>query len=211
MLDIGCSGGVAEILLAREGKNATGIDRDAKAIAEAEDLKSREEPAIRQKINFIRADFLQLECSNRLYDTVMLSDVLQEALFPQAFIQKALGLLKEGGILAATVPFGLNTREPGKTTYYLFDFLELFLPHAPLLDYGVLKGRTAYVKAVKARDYDGMLLDLRDVMGKSEKAFLEKEKRYAGEAKIAEEIRSLRKEIRLKPLPAECRLRRRPR
>jgi len=78
----------------------------------------------------------------------------------------------------ASVPFGFHPVSGTKATYFLLDFLELAEAFGPVEDYGIWEGATAYLKAVKKKDYAGMLLDLRDVLGKSEKAFLEREKKY---------------------------------
>ena len=58
----------------------------------------------------------------------------------------------------------------------MLDFLELVEPYGPVEDYGIWDAETAFLMAVKKKDYKGMLLDMRDILGKSEKAFLKRGK-----------------------------------
>ena len=56
VLDIGCSQGILGILLAREGHEVTGIDLDAKVIAEARAYLASEPPEVRDRVRLIHGD-----------------------------------------------------------------------------------------------------------------------------------------------------------
>ena len=85
------------------------------------------------------------------FDTVIAANVLEHALFPEQWGQKAFDLLKEDGVFLASVPFGYDPHDEKSKTYFLFEFLELVLPFGPVEDYGILDAQYAYLKAIKKK------------------------------------------------------------
>lgn len=120
ILDIGCSSGIAPILLGREGRVVVGVDSDAKAIEEALAHLAEESAATQKRVRFIEADFLAIEgLDNQKFDTVIMSEVLEHLVRPADFVAAAAEYLSPGGTLVVTVPFGINDFIDHKKTYYL--------------------------------------------------------------------------------------------
>ncbi|MCX8014060.1 MAG: methyltransferase domain-containing protein [Rectinema sp.] len=123
ILDVGTSQGLIPILLAREGKFCCGIDSDGHVIAEARAYLALEEPAVQARVEFRHADFLSVELAGP-FDTVVMAEVLEHVLDAQAFIAKAADLLRPGGRLLVTTPFGINDWPDHKHTFYAHGILK---------------------------------------------------------------------------------------
>lgn len=121
VLDVGCSQGIAAILLGREGKKVTGIDLAERSIAEANDYIAAEPEIVRENVTFIADDFLSHDFGTEVFDTVILGEVLEHLLQPDAFVAAAVDLLAENGRLIVTVPFGINDWPDHKQTFYLLE------------------------------------------------------------------------------------------
>jgi glycosyltransferase involved in cell wall biosynthesis/SAM-dependent methyltransferase len=118
VLDIGCSQGIICILLAREGREVTGIDRDPKAIAEARDYLAAEPPEVRDRIRFIEGDAADMPVEEP-FDTVILGEILEHLEDPAWLIDAAARQTAAEGRLVVTVPFGINDFIDHKQTFYL--------------------------------------------------------------------------------------------
>lgn len=163
---------------AKEGKHITILDDNTNRINAAKREFDTLKSEVQKNLVFFEADFFQYDFKETKFDAVVMADVLQYILFPAQWIKKAFTLLKEEGIFLSAVPFGVHPKTDAKKTYFLLDFLELVEPYGPVEDYGIWDAETAFLMAVKKKDYKGMLLDMRDILGKSEKAFLKREKMY---------------------------------
>jgi SAM-dependent methyltransferase len=124
VLDIGCSQGILPILLAREGKEVYGMDIMEDAIKFAHDLKSQEHLKVQERITFVNEDYNQSEI-DKVFDTVILGEIIEHLFYPQNLIKKVLKNLSSGGRVVITVPFGINDYYDHRKTYYLYDLLEL--------------------------------------------------------------------------------------
>lgn len=124
VLDIGCSQGIAPIILGREGKNVLGIDISENAINDALANLEIEEKETQQLVEFRKGNFM-LENFDRKYDTVILGEVLEHITDIEAFFNKAVSLLENNGKLIVTTPFGINDFPDHKRTLYLRDFFNL--------------------------------------------------------------------------------------
>ena len=105
-LDIGCSEGILELLLARAGHRVLGIDIDPAAIAAAHDLLRSEPAALRERIDLRVADAFSVDLGETGFDTVVLGEVLEHLADPAAMLERAATVLKPGGRLVLTTPFG---------------------------------------------------------------------------------------------------------
>lgn len=162
---------------AKEGKHIMVMDDNMARINSAK-RKLVQYSDYEKNVTLIQADFLQYDFIGKRFDAVVMADVLQYVLFPGQWIKKAFNLLKEDGVFLSAVPFGFYPDTEAKKTYFLLDFLELVEPFGPVEDYGIWDAGMSYLMAVKKKNYQGMLLDMRDIIGKSEKAFLKREKIY---------------------------------
>ena len=124
VLDLGCSQGVCDILLAREGLNVTGIDLDQDAIEYAKNRLAQEESSTQQRVKFLHMNFMDYKLEDGEFDTVILSEVLEHLLQPEMALEKACKLLKDEGCLIVSVPFGINDWPDHKRTYYISSLLQ---------------------------------------------------------------------------------------
>ena len=77
ILDVGCSEGVLEILLAREGFNVTGVDINAEALAFARDLLAQEPEEVRARVRFLHGDLAQARLLDDRFDTLVMGELLE--------------------------------------------------------------------------------------------------------------------------------------
>ena len=77
MLDVGCSEGILEVLLARRGIAVTGIDIDPGAIDFARRLLAKESEEVRERVKFVQGDFIGTRPVIGLFDTVVMGELLE--------------------------------------------------------------------------------------------------------------------------------------
>lgn len=123
ILDVGCSQGITSILLGREGKHVLGIDLLNESIEFANTSLLKEEEATKSFVEFKAVNFMQYDFENRVFDSIILGEVLEHITDPKRFLAKANSLLNANGSIIITLPFGLNDYFDHKKTYYLLDLL----------------------------------------------------------------------------------------
>ncbi len=128
ILDIGCSQGIVCILLGREGFNCTGVDNEQGSLAYAKNELEKEEAAVQQRVVFHLAEGSNLPFDNESFDTVILSEILEHLVHPEKVLSEAKRVLKDGGKVIITVPYGLNPDPDHKRTYYPISFAEIIFP-----------------------------------------------------------------------------------
>lgn len=128
VLDIGCSQGIGCVLLGREGHQVDGVDIDATAIARANEYLAREPDSVRRNVTFRCADFMGADFDDRRFSTIVMGEVLEHLVRPQAFVARAWDLLEDGGRIVVTVPFGINDFPDHKRTFYLAEMTRLLHP-----------------------------------------------------------------------------------
>lgn len=158
VLDVGCSQGIVPLLLAREGCLVTGVDTSPQAIEEAKGYLSAEPAHIQQNVTYINSDFLALDTLEVEPDTVVISEVLEHLLRPELFVEKAHDLLKQGGRLVITVPFGVNDFIDHKHTFYLMEPFRLLAEHLQIIDVKML-GKWLGIVAVKSESHKPGIID----------------------------------------------------
>lgn len=121
MLDAGCSQGITSILLGREGRKVVGVDVEEDAIRYAQKELSRESGPVRSKVQFKLADVTELQV-HQLFDTVILGQILEHFANPGLLISHAYRLLRDGGSLIVTVPYGYHPFHDHKQTFYAGNF-----------------------------------------------------------------------------------------
>lgn len=149
ILDVGCSQGIVPLLLAREGCQVTGVDKNPQAIEEAKGYLAAEAAHIQQNVTYINSDFLALDTLSAEPDTVVISEVLEYLVRPELIVEKAYDLLKQGGRLVITVPFGVNNLIDHKHTFYLMEPFRLLAEHLQIIEVKML-GKWLGIVAVKS-------------------------------------------------------------
>jgi len=158
ILDVGCSQGIVPLLLAREGCQVTGVDTSPQAISEAKGYLSAEPAHIQQNVTYINSDFLALDTLEVEPETIVISEVLEHLVRPELFVEKAHDLLKQGGRLVITVPFGVNDFIDHKHTFYLMEPFRLLAEHLQIVEVKVL-GKWLGIVAVKSETHKPGVID----------------------------------------------------
>lgn len=124
VLDVGCSQGIASILLAREGHRMIGIDREHEAIRAARERLDQEEAQVRERVEFRIAEGRAVGFANGSFDAVLLGEVLEHQLDPGKLLEEATRVLRPGGRIVVTTPYGVHPYPDHKEPLYLSALLE---------------------------------------------------------------------------------------
>ena len=119
VLDLGCSQGITAMLLAREGRRTTGVDRESKVIEQARERLSREELTVRERVTFLVAEGAELPFADASFDTVLLGEVIEHLVDPRPVLREAWRVLRPNGRLVLTTPYGLFPYHDHKEPLYL--------------------------------------------------------------------------------------------
>jgi glycosyltransferase involved in cell wall biosynthesis/SAM-dependent methyltransferase len=125
VLDVGCSQGIASILLGREGKAVTGIDHEQAAIEFALGRLEREEQPVRDRVAFRLAEARDLPFADDAFDTVLLGEVLEHQVDPRPTLAEAARVVRPTGRVVITAPYGLFPHHDHKEPLYLGGLTDL--------------------------------------------------------------------------------------
>jgi len=208
ILDIGCSQGIADILMAREGMSVIGVDICEESIESANSYKEQEIVDVQNRLSFVCSGFLEKDFEVQTFDTVVMSEVLEHLVQPISFVNKAYSLLKEGGIFIVTVPFAIMDHPDHKTTFYLIDILDLIEPKFEILELEIIDDWIALV-CKKRNEEVPLPLDIsRETVKKMEKKVYLREralldsieilKNRAAHLRLENEVKELKFQMKLK-------------
>ncbi len=128
VLDVGCSQGIASLILAREGRQVVGIDIRQEAIdqalAEVADLP----PAARGNVTFQVVTPGRFPFEDHSFDSVLLGEIIEHTTRPEELIDEAVRLLRPEGRVIITTPFGVLPHPEHVRTYFLTNFLDIVRP-----------------------------------------------------------------------------------
>jgi len=118
ILDIGSSQGIVSILLGREGFDAVGVEIEPELVRQANEALAKEPDFVRQRVKFILGDILSAALELGSFDTVIVGEVVEHLVHPKGLLERCEQLLKDGGIIVLTTPFGAHPFHDHKATYY---------------------------------------------------------------------------------------------
>ena len=124
VLDYGCSQGIASLILGREGFKVTGIDVDSTVIDYAKAELELETDYVKQCVDFQLVNARHLEFDDETFDCVLFGEVIEHLARPEANLKEIRRVLKPGGRLIITTPFGVLPHPDHMHTYYLSNFVE---------------------------------------------------------------------------------------
>ena len=128
ILDVGCSEGIIEILLARKGFHVTGVDINAEALAIARKLLALEPEEVRERVSFVQGDLAQSRLLHERFDTLMMGEVPEHLEHPGVLLDRSLDLIRPDGRVIVTTPFGYHPHEDHWQTFCLSNFMTLVKP-----------------------------------------------------------------------------------
>ena len=132
VLDVGCSEGILELLLARRAVQVTGVDRNAEALDFARELLAEEPAEVVERVRLIHADLLEGDLAADPFDTLALGEILENQEDPAPLLERSLSLLRPEGRVVVTTPFGYHPHEDHHQTFCLSDFIALLKPRCAL-------------------------------------------------------------------------------
>ena len=181
ILDLGCSEGVLEILLARKGFNVTGVDINAEALAFARDLLAREPEEVRSRVRFVHGDLAQARLLDDRFDTLVMGEILEHLEDPQTLLNRSLDLIRPDGRVIITTPFGYHPDEDHRQTFCLSDFIALAKPRCAL---GHLQVESGYIHMVgrvsSSTESSWQQLDSDQLLSMTETALVSSQQRLYG-------------------------------
>jgi SAM-dependent methyltransferase len=195
VLDVGCSQGIAAVLLGREGKTVIGIDVMERSVEQAREYLAQEAISVQEQVNFIHGGFLTADLGTHGFDTVIMTEVLEHLTHPEAFISAAAKRLGKNGRLIVTVPFGVNDFLDHKKTFYFGEPWRLIIKNFNIDEVKLFGKWIGFVATLRTGEETlTSVLSLEDVVAQTEAAFQEIErhllKRVNTLAKEASEIRA---------------------
>ncbi|MQA89839.1 MAG: methyltransferase domain-containing protein [Gemmatimonas sp.] len=128
VLDIGCSQGIACMILGREGFDCVGVDLEQTSIEFAAKVRDEEE-GVRGRIDLSLASAGALPFADGSFDTVILGEILEHLTQPGRVLKEASRVLKAGGKAIVTVPYGLKPHPDHKRIFYASSLLETLQPY----------------------------------------------------------------------------------
>jgi SAM-dependent methyltransferase len=186
VLDVGCSQGIASILLGREGHRVTGIDREHEPIRAARERLDQEEPQVRERVAFQIGEAGELQFENGSFDAVLLGEVLEHQLDPGKPLDEARRVLRPGGRLVITTPYGVHPYPDHKDPLYLSSLLGKLAPELSIAEIDLVDG---YLGLVAERSDDRARRVWRRALGVAER-------RLADQDETVETLRALVNELR---------------
>ena len=145
VLDVGCSEGILELLLARRGFDVTGVEVNPDALDFARELLAQEPDEARARARLIHGDFIEGRPVTGLFDTVVLGEILEHLHDPGALLDRSLEHLRPGGRVVITTPFGLHPHEDHHQTFGLTDAIDLLKPRLGLEQISIEDGYIRFV------------------------------------------------------------------
>lgn len=189
ILDVGCSQGICPLILGKNGAEATGVDIDPDAIRYAVDHLLSEPLEVQSRVRYYCTDFLTMELPEGHYDTVLLTEILEHLEDPQSFLNKAFLLIRDGGKMVVTVPFGINAYKDHKRTYYLAELYEQISACLTITDIEFFDGWIGFLAEKNSANVEAVFPDIH-LISREEAAF------FGVEQKIRERWREAEKSNR---------------
>ncbi len=153
VLDIGCSQGIAPIILGREGRTVVGIDIEGAVIEAAEAALGNESQLVQDRVTFKVADAFAVEFDTGSFDTVILGELLEHLATPQRLLERVAEWLRPEGQIVVSVPHGYEPFDDHKRTFYLLRLVDLLAPRFGISEIEPVQGK--YLCAVGRRRADG--------------------------------------------------------
>ncbi|ALS25942.1 SAM-dependent methyltransferase [Paenibacillus sp. 32O-W] len=127
VLNVGCSQGITEVLLAREGKYPVGIDIEEEAIEYAKNALLNESESVKRNVEYHACSIFDFNVDYK-FETVIMAEVMEHFSSSASLLTRVSDMLTDDGTIVVTVPFGINDFIDHKKTYYLVNLLEEITP-----------------------------------------------------------------------------------
>ena len=134
ILDVGCSQGIASLLMGRSGMEVTGVDLDQEAIDFALNQLQEEKRDVRERVHFQTADAVQIPYPDDHFDSALVGNILEWVADPNAILSELTRVLKPESPIAVSVTLSSESESGHHQTYLLMGFLELIEKYFSVMD-----------------------------------------------------------------------------
>ena len=171
VLDVGCSEGILEVLLARRGIEVTGIDVDPDALHFARELLTREPANVRERVDLVQGDLMETRLTDGTFDTLVMGELLDLLDDPETMLDCGLDYLQQGGRVVITARFGMYPHEDHRKVFGLKGMIDLLKPRLALEHLGVEDNHIRFVGSLSEdREASWRALDAELVLSMIEEA-----------------------------------------
>ncbi len=129
VIDVGCSQGIAAILLGREGFSVVGVDIQDSRIDYANAELAKEPSETQSLVRFQVGNAADLAFDDDSFDSALLGEVIEHLTNPGRVLRELKRVVRPGGRIALSTPFGLSPHHDHKQTFYPNNLLRLLWGH----------------------------------------------------------------------------------
>ena len=173
VLDLGCSEGILEVLLARRGIAVTGVDIDADSLHFAQELLAKEPDEVRERVTLVQADFIETRLADGHFDTVVVGELLDHIDDPATMLDRGLEYLRPGGRIVITTSLGVHPHEVHRKAFCITDMIDLLKPRVGLELLSVEDNHTRFVgRLSEDREISWRSLDAEAVLSVTDAALV---------------------------------------
>ncbi len=202
VLDIGFTQGIVSLLLAKKGFKVIGADINLISLGFSKNVFKKETIKVKKRFSGFLADFANYK-QIKLFDTVIISEVIEHQESPEKIISFAVKHTKENGKIVVTTPLSSFPNDGHKKVFSISDIIDL-LPSNFLVSDLKIENGLIYLSAEKKENELSKPLIIRSIFKltknskfihqKSFHQLLEKQKGII--ISLKEEIDSEKQEIR---------------
>ncbi|GAA0978053.1 hypothetical protein GCM10009555_040320 [Acrocarpospora macrocephala] len=173
IIDVGCSQGTVPLLAAQRGDEVLGLDLDETAITYATARRAELPVDVARRLDFQVGDGQTLTgVADQSFDAAAATEVLTQVSDPGALLTQLFRVLKPGGTLVVTVPYGMLDQQDHHRTFYRAALRRLLEPLFEIHELTVLERHVAAVGSRRAEP----LGEPRYALDSEERAFLARER-----------------------------------
>jgi SAM-dependent methyltransferase len=198
VVDVGCSQGIASLLLGREGRHVLGIDSERAAIDEAQRRLDTEEAEVSDRVSFVLGDARELPCEPASVDTVLMGEFLEHQINLEGPLHEAARVLTTDGRLVITTPYGVHEYHDHKEPLYLGALLEALAPSFAISDLGLIGRYLTVVATPWAGEPEPSAQIWREALGVAERRLAHQDRAVEDHSTAALDLRTRLRELEQK-------------
>lgn len=196
-LDLGCSQGIASIIVGRRGLDVVGVEIEHDRLEYAMKDLGAEADEVRTRVRFVHGDGLGLPFPDEAFDTVLFGEVIEHLPEPGSVLSEIARVVRPDGQLVLTTPFGYHPHPDHRHTFYVGSLLDTIAPWFTPQSVDIVD-KYFRVVAQRGSDPDELTRILRSAQPKAETVLLDVEQQFLDEhrqlVETTRELSTVRKE-----------------
>lgn len=179
-LDLGCSQGIASIIVGRRGLDVVGVEIEHDRLEYAMKDLGAEADEVRTRVRFVHGDGTGLPFPDEAFDTVLFGEVIEHLPEPGSVLSEIARVVRSDGQLVLTTPFGYHPHPDHRHTFYVDSLLDTIAPWFTPQSVDIVD-KYFRVVARRGSDPDGLTRILRSAQRKAEGVLLDVEEQFLEE------------------------------